>query len=227
MRQALTEERRDLVVRMAKDTLYDDSSESSEAREYIFGKRKISKQVAAAFRIGYVPKMAFSTGVPGRLILPLYDHHDRLVSITTRDWRDGAHNRGHWHESFEKKWYLYGLNQALPAIVASRRVVLVEGQFDVLRLHSIGVDNAVGLLGSKPGWYQVALLLREADEVMLAFDNDDAGRVGVSEVFKILKQSGMSKMPNVKMTVVRLGPAKDADELVDRLGPEAVQERFR
>jgi len=226
MREALTHERRSLIVDMAKETLFDDSPESTEARDYLFSKRKISDSTARLFNLGYVPKMAFATGVAGRLILPLHDHHGRLICLTTRDWREGAHNRGHWHESFEKKWYLYGMHQAIPAIVKTRQVVVVEGQFDVLRLHSIGVVNAVGLLGSKPGWYQLALLLREADEVKLAFDNDDAGRAGVKEVFNILRSSGMSKMARVKFSIVRLNPAKDADELVDRIGAEAVKERF-
>lgn len=226
MREALTNERRSLIVGMAKETLFDDSAESSEARAYLFGRRKISDEAAKSFHIGYVPKMAFATGVAGRLILPLHDHHGRLVCLTTRDWREGAHNRGHWHESFEKKWYLYGLHQAMPSIVSKRQIVVVEGQFDVLRLHSIGVTNAVGLLGSKPGWFQLALMLREADEVKLAFDNDDAGRAGAKEMFSILKSSGMSKMTRVKVSIVRLNPAKDADELVDRLGADAVKERF-
>ena len=226
MREALTDERRSLIVEMARETLTDDSAESSEARSYLFSRRKISDSTARLFNLGYVPKMAFATGVSGRLILPLHDHHGKLVCLTTRDWRDGAHNRGHWHESFEKKWYLYGLCQAMPAIVTTRKAVVVEGQFDVLRLHSIGVNNAVGLLGSKPGWYQISLLLREADEIKLAFDNDDAGRAGAKEVFNILRSSGMSKMTRVKVSVVRLNPAKDADELVDRIGAEAVKERF-
>ena len=70
------------------------------------------------------------------------------------------------------------------------------------------------------------MLLREADEIKLAFDNDDAGRAGAKEVFNILRSSGMSKMTRVKVSVVRLNPAKDADELVDRIGAEAVKERF-
>jgi len=226
MREALTAERRNLILELAENTLFDDSEESVEARSYLFGSRKISDSVAREFHIGYIPKRAIGTGLGGRLILPLHDHHGNLVCFTTRDWRPDVHNRGHWHESFEKKLYLYGMHQAMESIMSSRSVVLVEGQFDVLRLHSIGVTNTVGLLGKKPSWFQLALLLREADHLKLALDNDEAGRLGAKEVFNILKSSGMSKMSNVDISFVQLKPAKDADELIDKLGCESAKERF-
>lgn len=224
MREALSQERRQLIVNMAAETLFDESSESLEAREYVFTTRKISESVARNFRLGYVPKMAFSSGFAGRLILPLFDQHDELVCVTTRDWRPGANNRGHWHESFEKKWYLYGMSVALSAIKSTKKVLVVEGQFDVLRLHSIGITNCVGLLGSKPSWFQLGLLLREADEIILGLDSDEAGRHGTKEFFNLLKATGMSKMSQVKLNVVKLEGAKDLDEMVNIHGQDYVKE---
>ena len=226
MRHVISPETRLQIVSMAHATLFDDSAESAEAREYVFKKRCITEGVARKFRLGYVPKRVVGSGVPGRLILPLHDQHGRLIALTTRDWRPDAHNRGHWHESFEKKFFLYGYEESLEKIKSSRTVVVVEGQFDVLRLHAAGVCNAIGLLGSKASWFQIALMLRHASRIRLALDNDDAGRVGVKGFFQVLKETGMSKMPSVQIDFVKLDGAKDADEFIQKFGEQIALERF-
>ena len=77
---------------------------------------------------------------------------------------------------FHKSRVLFGLPQAIEAVRQTRRVIVVEGYMDVVGLFENGIRNGVATMGTAATEAQAAILTRLADEIVFAFDGDDAGR---------------------------------------------------
>ena len=114
----------------------------------------------------------------GRLIFPILDALQRPVGFGGRILNDEEPKYLNSPETalFHKGEALYGLPQARQAIEAERRVVVVEGYFDVVMPYQVGVRNVVATLGTALTSEHVRALRRYADEVILVFDSDLAGR---------------------------------------------------
>src|SRR4051812_770909 len=76
---------------------------------------------------------------------------------------------------YKKSKLLFGLAQAREAMHTNKRVVLVEGNFDVITLHQAGFPEVVAPLGTALTIEQVGALKRLADRVVLLYDGDRAG----------------------------------------------------
>ncbi len=114
----------------------------------------------------------------GRLVFPILDPLSRPIGFGGRVLKDEEPKYLNSPETalFHKGEALYGLPQARQAIEAERRVVVVEGYFDVIMPHQVGVGNVVATLGTALTSEHVRALRRYADEVVLVFDSDLAGR---------------------------------------------------
>lgn len=214
---------REQVVALSQASLYEDSEDAKEARDYLFNTRKISKDSVDSFGIGYVPLRVSNNRICGRLIFPIWDCHEKLVAISTRDFRSNVRNRGHWHESFNKKHHVYGWAAAKHKIKESMQIIIVEGQFDVLAMHSSGFTNTIGILGSHPSVFHINLIARYANEIIFAFDNDDAGKKAFQESFKIILSSGLFYDKSLRFFDLDLGLHKDPDELLKTSGKDDME----
>ena len=77
---------------------------------------------------------------------------------------------------FSKGGELYGLFEAREAIRSRDRVLVVEGYMDVVMLHQHGVDYAVATLGTATTSAHLTKLMRQAAQIVFAFDGDAAGQ---------------------------------------------------
>jgi len=94
---------------------------------------------------------------------------------------------------YKKSKILYGLDLAREAIRKSRQAVLVEGYFDVIGLHQVGVTNAVAVCGTALTPEHVELLSRlDCREVTVLFDGDSAGLAAPGKAAAALLPAGMS-----------------------------------
>ena len=214
---------RERIVALSQSSLHEDSNDAGEARNYLFNTRKISLEVAKSFGIGYVPVRVDNRRISGRIIFPIWDCHGDLVALSTRDFRSSIKNRGHWHESFNKKHHLYGWKSAEDNIKSTRQIIIVEGQFDVMTMHTHGFNNTVGVLGSHPSFFHIMIMARYADEIIFAFDNDDAGKKAFQESLKIMSSSGLLYDKSLSFFRVDLGRHKDPDELLKSSGQEDME----
>jgi DNA primase len=64
------------------------------------------------------------------------------------------------------------------------RLIVVESPLDVVRLASVGVSGGVATFGSLVSKDQVNLI-RGADQIVFAFDNDDAGRIASQKMLEL------------------------------------------
>jgi DNA primase catalytic core len=214
---------REQIIALSQASLYENSNDAAEARSYLFETRKICEETVRDFYLGYVPVRVNDRKISGRIIFPIWDCHGETVALSTRDFRSSIKNRGHWHESFNKKHHLYGWKMAESFIKDTGQVIVVEGQFDVLAMHSHGFKNTVGILGSHLSVFHIMLLIRYADEIVFAFDNDEAGKKAYQESYKIIASNGLLYDKTLSFFKVDLGVHKDPDELLKSSGRDDME----
>lgn len=76
---------------------------------------------------------------------------------------------------YQKARLLFGLDRARGPIADEGRAVVVEGYTDVIAMHRAGVKTAVATCGTALGDGHFDLLRRFTEQVVLAFDSDEAG----------------------------------------------------
>ena len=121
---------------------------------------------------------------------------------------------------FNKGRLLYNLHRARKAVHDRGTVVAVEGYVDVIALSLAGVPHAVAPLGTALTEDQLALLWRLADEPILCFDGDKAGRRAAYRALDLaLPALGAGK----SLRFALLPEGQDPDDLVRAGGPAAIE----
>jgi len=154
-----------------------------------------------------------------RVLFPIFDLSGRVCGFGGRILGEGQPKYMNTPETpvFDKGRLLLGLAQHRDAIRREHRVVVVEGNFDMLSLAVAGIDNVVAPLGTALTSRQLRLLKGLADEVQLFFDGDAAGlKAAMRAVPLVLAE-------RFKARVALLPPGEDPDSLVRRDGRAAVE----
>ena len=94
-------------------------------------------------------------------------------------------------EIFHKERELYGIFQAKKAIVKEDCVYMVEGYTDVISMHQCGVENVVANSGTALSKYQINILHRFTNNIVLLYDGDEAGIHAATRSAEMLLQEGM------------------------------------
>lgn len=154
----------------------------------------------------------------GRLLFPIHDLRGRVVGFSGRVLGAGEPKYLNSPESpiFHKGSMLYHLHHAKQAIRKEEFVLLVEGQFDVLRLVLAGIDHVVAPLGTALTPDQAALLRRFAPLAILLYDNDAAG---LRATFRAADECLRHKL---RVKVATLPDGEDPDSLVRKGGAAAL-----
>lgn len=156
-----------------------------------------------------------------RAIFPIMDVNHRIIGFGGRVMGDGKPKYLNSPESlvFDKGRNLYGLNLARTA--RKNNIIVCEGYMDVIALHQAGFDQAVGSLGTALTSGQVNLLKRYTENVLLCYDNDEAGKKANLRAIPLLRGAGLSAK------VIDLSPHKDPDEFLNNLGAEEFEIRIK
>jgi DNA primase len=119
---------------------------------------------------------------------------------------------------YNKSETLYALDVAQHEVRRQHTAVLVEGYFDAIGLHQIGLRTAVALCSTAltPGHLE-ALRRAEARELVLLLDGDTAGRAAVERLAGPLLAGGASTR------VALLPEGEDPDTFARRVGVEGVR----
>ena len=112
---------------------------------------------------------------------------------------------------FSKGNNLYGLNKAKNNI-KDGQIIIAEGYMDVISLYEHGLDNVVASLGTALTKEQGKILSRYAEEIILAYDGDDAGRRATLRAIEVL-------IPfECKIKVLILPKGMDPDDYINKFG---------
>lgn len=150
-----------------------------------------------------------------RLMFPIFDVSGKVIGFGGRTLSSTEPKYLNSPETivFNKSKSLYSINFARKSRL--KEVILVEGYMDVISLYQSGFYNVVAALGTSLTEEHSKLLYKYVDTVIIAFDNDEAGKSATLRSIPILIQNG------VKVKVLQLKHAKDPDEYVKRFGKDA------
>lgn len=157
-----------------------------------------------------------------RLLFPILDPEGRVVAFGGRVLDEGTPKYLNSPESpvYHKGRTLYGLYQGRDAIRHARAVLVVEGYFDLLALHRAGIANAVAACGTALTADHARLLKRYAEQAILVFDADKAGRQATFRAMDALLPEG------VAVNAVGLAAGEDPDSFLAKEGAAAFQSRL-
>ncbi len=114
---------------------------------------------------------------------------------------------------FNKGKELFGLTNRGQDIKKKGFAILMEGYLDVLTSHKHGFNSSVASLGTSLTEDQVILLKKYTNNVVIAYDNDEAGKNAILKAMYIFKKHDF----NVKCLVVN-DTIKDPDEYLRKRG---------
>ena len=121
---------------------------------------------------------------------------------------------------FHKGRLLYNSHQARKPAHERGTVIAVEGYVDVISLSVAGFPHAVAPLGTALTEDQLALLWRLADEPILCFDGDKAGR---RAAYRALDVALPNLVSGKSLRFALLPEGQDPDDLARSGGPAAVE----
>lgn len=151
-----------------------------------------------------------------RLMFPFYDMQGHIIGfsgrIVTPNDKTGKYVNTGETPLFTKGKHIFGLYQARKSIGKTGFAYLVEGQFDVMSLHKVGVENVVGGSGTAFTEDQVKLLLRFTDDIIMIYDADPAGVKASLKNCELLLKAG------AKVRCIRLEKGMDPDEFAKAHG---------
>jgi DNA primase len=151
-----------------------------------------------------------------RLLFPIDDMFGHVVAFGGRVLDDSLPKYINSPESplYHKSRVLYGLYQAKDEMRRQQKVVVVEGYFDHLALVQAGIENVVATCGTALTGEHATVLKRYVDQVILLFDQDNAGQKACFRAMPALLQAGL------QIQTITLPQGDDPDSYIKREGAE-------
>lgn len=160
-----------------------------------------------------------------RLMLPVIDTRGDVVAFGSRvlDKSEPKYMNSSETPVYSKRRVLYGLNLAKKT--KRPNIILCEGNLDIVTLHQAGFDNAVASMGTALTPEQVRLLSRFTKELVLCYDNDNAGKIATERALQILNNTDFTvKVLQLPKRLVDGEYIKqDADDFIKFQGPDAFE----
>ena len=152
-----------------------------------------------------------------RVMFPIINIRGNIIAFSGRampgeDKQGGKYVNTADTPVYKKSANLFGMNFAKNA--CAERVILVEGNMDVISLHQAGFKNTVAPLGTAFTTEQANLLARYTKEIVLMLDADAAGQKAIKRATELLQNTGLS------VRVVVIPDGKDPDEYIKKNGAD-------
>ena len=177
-------------------------------------KRGLTDETIEKFRLGFAPdgwdrlyKAFRERGIEESILLEL-----NLIR---------KNDKGQAYDFFRNRVMfkiLFAFDKAYKSIREEKQAILVEGYMDVISAHNKGVTNVVASLGTAYTKDHGHILMRQADEIILAYDMDGAGRQAVTRAIELLQNT------DFKVRVLAMPDGKDPDDYVRNHGGKAFKE---
>jgi len=166
-----------------------------------------------------------------RLLFPITDLNGRIVAFSGRILDPPEHEplesriepgakyvNSPEGPLYKKGEILFGLYEG--RVIARREgwLLVCEGNFDLLALHQAGFKNSVAPMGTALTENHTRLIRRFADQAVLLFDGDKAGKKAVRASAPLLTRAGISAK------VISLPPGADPDTYLREKGTDALRQ---
>jgi len=156
-----------------------------------------------------------------RMVFPIQDAQGRIAGFSARSIDNNTKGAKYVNTPetpiFVKGRMLYALPLAKSGIHELKHVILCEGQIDVIAMHRAGFTNAVAPQGTAFTDEQSRLLKRYTDQIMVAFDSDEAGQKATRRVMELLLPLGFT------VRIMPIPKGEDPDSLFNAEGYHGLQ----
>jgi DNA primase len=149
-----------------------------------------------------------------RVMTPIIDVRGNVIAFGGRVLDDSKPKYINTSDTivYKKTNQLFALNFAKDS--GEDSIILCEGYMDVIAMHQAGFTNAVAGCGTALTNEQVRLISRYANEVILAYDADEAGQKALQKAIGLFDQT------DIKVKIPSLVGGKDPDEIIKTYGKE-------
>ena len=236
------------ALRKINDFYREELLSSEEAKKFLVKERKFSPSVVKEFSLGFAGdgyksvdfakregifeellalKHLYRTSYGryrdffhDRITIPIKNILSKVVAFGGRTLKGETpkYKNSPNSEIFQKEKTLFGIERAKDYVKDRNSLIVVEGYFDVIRLHSVGFGNAVAPLGTSLTLHHARVISKLTQKVILLFDGDAAGRKAVVESAKRLL-----KFP-LEVYVTLLPKGEDPDSFVLKNGIRALRD---
>lgn len=137
----------------------------------------------------YSPRIGNSnvTNMINRIAIPVRNIRGEIVGFTGRAINDSIIPK--WlHQNFQSGSQLFNLYSAKDHIMNSSTIIITEGPFDCFKFEDASIYNSVAIFGKSLTQQQISLILSSgAFKIIIALDNDEAGKSGSDSIEEKLK----------------------------------------
>lgn len=221
----------------------------AEALAYL-DRRGITPEARKAFGLGYAPRSGLKAALSmfedaklveaglivqpdeaergpydrfrDRITFPIRDARGRCIAFAGRALGDAQPKYLNSPDTplFDKGRTLFNIDRAAAAARQTGRLIVVEGQMDVIGLWLAGIEEVTAPGGTALTEWQIQRLWRVTDRPLLCFDGDAAGTKAASRA----AVKGLEHVePGRTLYFVQLPEGQDPDELAKAGGREAVE----
>ncbi len=160
-----------------------------------------------------------------RIMFPIQEASHQIIGFSARKYKEetfgGKYINTRETPLFKKSRVLFGLNFCRKQIATLRKVLIVEGQIDTLRLIDAGFTFTVASQGTAfTEGHVIELKKLNISKVYLAFDSDFAGRQAAIKVGHLFQKEG------IEVVIVNLPENEDPDSILRKEGKQAFQVRL-
>lgn len=163
-----------------------------------------------------------------RLMFPIFDMSGRVIAFSGRLMSEivpsktekvdsGKYINSPENVLFNKSRILYGLDRAKTEIRKENKAILVEGQMDLLLSWQDGIKNIIAPLGTSLTEDHLTSLHRLTENLILAFDMDDAGFKATKRGIDLAQNAGFN------ISVLELKAGKDPADFVKEQPGELIK----
>ena len=160
-----------------------------------------------------------------RIMFPIYNEAGSCLGFSGRIYNTTDKNQPKYINSrdtilFKKKDVLFNLHLAKGEILKKKRVILHEGQMDVIASYRSGLKEAVCTMGTALSIDQAMILKKYTNHAVICYDGDKAGINASLKAIKIFQDAGFI------VHLVLLSNGADPDDFVLKNGTKAYADYF-
>lgn len=156
-----------------------------------------------------------------RIMFPIRAWQGNCVAFSGRDLSgySGApkYKNSSDSELYSKRKVLFGFYESMASMKMNHKIIICEGNFDVISLHQAGLDYACATCGTALTDDHLKMIKRYCDTVYLMFDSDSAGQMATCEALVKCRKAGLSGY------VINLDGAKDASQMLMEKGADELR----
>ncbi len=150
-----------------------------------------------------------------RVMFPFFDLRGNVIAFGGRtldpnDTRKYLNSRETM--VFKKNKTLFSLNFAKESAVKERRLLLCEGNMDVISMNQAGFENTVATCGTAITSEHARMMSQYCKEVIICYDSDEAGQKASKKAIDLLSEVGLNTR------IIKMEGAKDPDEYIKKFG---------